>query len=362
MIVRRYSADRILAELGDSIAVAVSHVLESGAFIGGDEVERFERECESYLGCGAAVSCASGTDAIELSLRSLGLPPCAAVATPAFTFTATASAIVAAGLRPVFVDIDPATFHVSPTSLSAAIDDGVAAVVAVSLYGMSLDDEIFDMAHAAGIPVVEDACQSFGAGVGGARNRATVTAFSFFPTKPLGCLGDGGMLTTCDMELASKARLFARHGFGHRKHFPVVPGRNSRLDAIQAAVLRAKLPFVEQWRRRREEQAERYASALSDHVVVPLASPAHAWSLYTIRCHHRDSLHAAMRSAGIDCDIFYPHGLHRTPAFRSSVELPHTDLAAAQVLSIPISATITHAEQSYVIDSILEWAAEHRAS
>jgi len=361
MRVSRLVPQRIAAEIGSALPEAIQRVLDSGCYIGGYEVEAFESECCQYLGCRAAVSCASGTDALELALRSLHLRPDSRVATTAFTFAATASAIVAAGLRPFFLDIDPDTMQICPDALRDASADGIEAVVPVSLYGRPLDSCIFDVASDAGIPVVEDACQAFGSGPPSGRTgvRATLTAFSFFPSKPLGCIGDGGMVVTSDTALAERVRSLARHGVRDQKHLPEVLGRNSRLDALQAAILRAKLPYVDHWRHRRERQSLRYRDALSSTVRVPSYSAHHAWALYTIRTQQRDELAMELRSRGVDAAVFYPTGLHMTPAFRSAVRLPNTERAASEVLSLPISASMREVEQSRVVSLVLDLAHKH---
>jgi len=358
MTVRRFAPERLLEQMGGAAQSAVERVLASGRYIGGDEVALFEREVCSHLGCKHAISCASGTDGIELALRSLQLAPGSFILAPSFTFTATASAVVAAGMRPLFVDIDPETLQISPASLRAAVGAGPAAVVVVSLCGAPLRSEIFDVADKAGIPVIEDACQSFGAGFGEERSgtRASLTAFSFFPGKPLSCFGDGGLVATEDSELAGRVRALANHGFSGRRHHPMMAGRNSRLDAIQAAVLRAKLPFVETWRLRRKTQAARYHAAFSGVLQIPSWHEHHAWALYTIQTPDRASLFAWLEQSDIDSSIFYPRGLHRTVAFRSSTCLPQTDDVAARCLSLPISATMSEAEQTQVIEAVTLWS------
>lgn len=345
---------RLLEEVGDGLGL-LERVLLSGRYIGGPAVLQLEQDCAAYLGVGHAVSCGSGTDALELALRALELPPNAGVATPALTFTATASAIVAAGLLPVFVDVDPQTLTLSPEALEeAANKHEVAAVVPVSLFGRPVDPQVFAVANELRLWVVEDACQSFGAGSVGDRvgRQAALTAFSFFPTKPLGGIGDGGLVVTAHGERARRVQALARHGFVERKHEPVVPGRNSRLDALQAAVLLAKLPWVDTWRARRKQQAARYDKALASRFELLPPAEQHAYSIYAIRSLRRDHLAAHLRACGIACAVHYPKGLHQTQAFRSDCQLPHTERAVTELLSLPICAGLRDDEQDRVIEAL----------
>lgn len=353
MRVPRFRPRRILDELGDSVTTAVERVLRSGRFIGGQEVTDFEERCARYLGVNHAVSCGSGTDALDLALRVLDLPARSRIATTPLTFPATCSAILAAGLRPFFVDIDPSTLQLSPSTLEAVLPL-VSAVVPVSLYGRPLDSSIYRLCAEAGTPVVEDACQSFGAGAPGERvgSQATLTAFSFFPTKPLGALGDGGLVTTTDEDLADTVRALAHHGCRESKHLPAHPGRNSRLDALQAAILSAKLDRVDDWRSLRETQARRYHEALVDCATLPDWSPHHAWHIYAVRTPDRDAWLHHLRCHGIDAVACYPVPLHRTPAFRTTSTLPNADAACDDIVCLPISATIWDEEQRYVVNTI----------
>jgi dTDP-4-amino-4,6-dideoxygalactose transaminase len=355
--VRRFRPKRILDELGDLVTTAIDRSLRSGQFIGGPEVSNFEDRCARYLGVEYAVSCGSGTDALELALRALWLPPGSNIAVAPLTFSATCSAIVAAGLRPLFVDTDPVTLQISSDALESALPR-VSAVVPVSLYGRPLDSKVFELCEAAGVPVVEDACQSFGAGPPDNRvgSQATLTAFSFFPTKPLGALGDGGVVTTSIHDLATTVRALAHHGCHAHKSRPWRPGRNSRLDALQAAILTTKLDRVDDWRSLRETQARRYHEALGDCATLPAWSPHHAWHIYAIRTHDRDRWLRELREHGIDAAVYYPMPLHHTPAFGTEDFLPHAEAACKDLLCLPISATLWDAEQRYVIDTIRDIA------
>lgn len=323
---------------------ALRRVVEGQQFILGPEVEALESELAAYLGVRHAVTCASGTDALLLPLRALGAEAGSDVLVPAFTFFATAGAVWNAGFRPVFCDVDPDTFEVSAGTLQAAWTDRTAAVVPVHLFGrMAPMEEIGALARARGAFVLEDAAQSLGArsGAGVAGAAGDAAAFSFFPTKNLGAFGDGGLMSTHDDALAERLRKLRVHG-GRKTYHHELVGTNSRLDALQAAVLRVKLRHLDAWTAARRENARRYAEVLGDVAEVRLPAPAagHVWNQFTIRAQRRDALRAWLEGQGIGTAIYYPEPLHLQPCFaelgRRPGDLPVAEALCGEVLSLPI--------------------------
>lgn len=339
------------------IRAAVDRVLTSGRFIGGPEVDELERELANHLEVPAVVCCASGTDALTLGLMGIaalyssdrsGSP----VVVPALSFSATASAVVRAGMRPIFVDVDPDTMLMD-WEAAAAVRRALA-VIPVHLYGqVCAPPPEWD-----GPPILEDACQAFGATTDGAKcgHVGSSAAFSFFPSKPLGCYGDGGALS-CSALLADHVRAVARHG-ARERYVSEHVGFNSRLDALQAAIVRAKLPAVEAHRSRRAEIAAAYAEQLADlrWLSLPERILGHAWHCYVIRVlvSSRDPLLDHLRNRGIDAVVQYPVPLHQMRAFRSDAppSLPNAELACRQVLGLPIWSGMTAEQTDRVVDAI----------
>lgn len=335
------------ATLAGELDAAVARVVSDQRFILGPEVEAFEAEVGAYLRTPHAVGCASGTDALLLTLRALDLPAGSAVVVPAFTFFATAGAVWNAGLRPVFADVDPDTLNLSAATIEAALTPDTHAVIVVHLYGRMADmDPILELCHIRGVRVIEDAAQAFGAsGVVGGKRRAAGTVgdagcLSFFPTKILGAYGDGGMVVTADAELAERIAKLRVHGGRQMYHHEMV-GTNSRLDALQAAVLRAKLPHVPGWIDARRACARLYSDALSDGPVrLPPDGDGDVYNVYTIRTEGRDAVREALADRGVSTQVYYPVALHLQECFRSlggrEGTLPVSERAAATVLSLPI--------------------------
>jgi dTDP-4-amino-4,6-dideoxygalactose transaminase len=347
----------------------VMDVVERQGFIMGPEVAELERAVAGLSHAAHGVACASGTDALLLALRALDLRPGDEVVTPAFTFFATAGAIHNAGGRPVFADIEPATFNLDPAAVEAALTPRTRAVVVVHLYGQMVPMEAFtDLARRRGLALIEDAAQAIGARrrIGGewrvAGELGVTGCFSFFPTKNLGAWGDGGMMVAQDAAVAARLRSLRLHG-GTREYYHDEVGTNSRLDSLQAAVLLAKLPRLAEWNARRRELAARYDAAFAGHgaLTPPPTDPAneHTWHQYTIRAERRDELAAHLKSRGIGHKVYYPLALHLQPCFAHlgyrPGALPVSEAATVAVLSLPVYPELTPEQQDAVVASVLEF-------
>jgi dTDP-4-amino-4,6-dideoxygalactose transaminase len=354
------------AAIREPVMAAVLSVIDRQQFIMGPEVEQLERAVAALSHVDHAIGCASGTDAILLPLKALDLAPGDEVIAPAFTFFATAGTIHNAGGRPVFVDIDAATFNVTAEAVEAAITPRTRAIVVVHLFGqMAPMEAILAVAARRGIPVIEDAAQSIGARrrMGGAWRLAGETGWagtlSFFPSKNLGGWGDGGMILTRDAALAERMRRMRLHGGSRQYHHEEV-GTNSRLDTLQAAVLLAKLPFLAGWSRARREKAGVYSAAFAagGQVVPPATDPLneHIFHQYTIRAPRRDALMEHLKKSGIGCAVYYPVALHLQPCFAHlgyrPGSLPVTERAMAEVVSLPVYPELTAGQQAAVIEAV----------
>lgn len=355
------------AAIAPELEAAFARVLGSGKFILGEEVEAFEREVAEFLGAGHAVGVSSGSDALVCALLALGCGPGDEVVLPAFSFFATPEAICRVGATPRFVDVELDAFGMDLGAAAAALGPRTRALLAVHLYGCPVALDALDaLAARAGVPVVEDAAQAFSASFGGRRAGTWGQAgcFSFFPTKPLGGFGDGGMIVTDDPAFAARCRSLRVHGAAG-KHQHVAVGGNYRLDALQAALLRAKLGHVERWRAARAAHVEAYAHALADVAEIALprlpnaAVSAHA--LFTVRVldGQRDALASALLARGVQTAVYYPRPLHLQPALASygyrAGEFPLAELACEQVLSLPLSATLSEGDRARVIEGIHEY-------
>ncbi|MDB6093829.1 MAG: DegT/DnrJ/EryC1/StrS aminotransferase [Verrucomicrobia bacterium] len=348
----------------DEIRAAIERVLVSGHYILGPEVEGFEREFAAYHGAGHVVTVANGTEAIEVALRAVGIGAGDLVATVANTVTATVCAIQQIGARPLFVEIDPATMLMSPAALERILrshEGKVKAVVPVHLYGHPVAlPAIVELARRHGAKVVEDCAQSHGAVIAGKRAAmwGDAAAYSFYPTKNLGALGDGGAVFTMDAAVAERARLLRQYGWRQR-YVSEIPGRNSRLDEIQAAVLRVKLKYLDAENGVRRERANRYLAGLS---TVPLRLPSvaptavPAWHQFTVRTPKREALRAHLAERGILCGILYPVPIYRQPAFADSTQLPETERACDEVLCLPVHPGISAADVDRVTAEIIGWS------
>lgn len=346
----------------EEIMEAISEVLESQYFILGPRVEELEEVIADYCGVSEAVGVASGSDAILLALMALDIGPGDEVITTPYTFFSTVSSITRLGAVPVMVDIDPLSYNISPGKVAEALTDKTRAIIAVHLFGQMADmDAICRLAAGKGIPVVEDACQSIGATSGGRRAGSLGKAgcFSFFPSKNLGGFGDGGMIVTDDRDLASKLRMLRVHG-GRERYFHDVVGINSRLDAIQAAVLLVKMKYLESWSEGRRRNAKRYDDGLAgvEGVITPAISDGNRsiYNQYVIRSRDRDALKAHLNDKGVGCEIYYPVPLHLQKCFSSlggqEGDLPESEKAAKETLALPVYAELPAEQQDYVIEEI----------
>ncbi len=365
---------------------AITEVLESQRFILGPQVKALEQELKDYLGVADAIGVASGSDALLISLMALDVGYGDAVITTPFTFFATAGSIARLGALPVFVDIEPDTYNLDPERVREFLEtqteerDGrrvhrrggrtwtVKALMPVHLYGQSVNLEpLLEIARTYGLAVIEDAAQAIGSEYRGRRvgGFGTFGAFSFFPSKNLGGYGDGGLVVTQDPDLAEKVRMLRVHG-SRRKYYHDLVGLNSRLDELQAAVLRVKLPHLDTWNQKRAERAERYGRLLEETGLVaeglvtpPRVAPyatRHIYHQYTIRARHRDALVEHLKAHGVGVAIYYPVPLHLQNCFRHlgyrEGDLPVSEQAAREVLSLPIYPELTDEQQDYVVEVI----------
>lgn len=347
--------------LWDDLMAAITRVLRSGQFILGPEVETFEREVAEYLGAKHAIGLNSGTDALVIGLRALGVGPGDEVITTPFTFFATAEAISLVGATPVFVDIDPRTFNINPELILPAITPRTKAILPVHLYGRPAEmDSILAIAEEYGLKVLEDCAQAFGATYRGKKvgTLGHAGAFSFFPSKNLGAYGDGGLLVTNDDGVAELARMLRAHG-SRRKYYNEIIGYNSRLDALQAAILRVKLPHVDRWNERRRQVAERYNQLLSGvpGLVLPEISEGHVFHQYTVRIlgGRRDRVQGALAEAGVGTMVYYPVPIHLLPVYGLSKGMfPHAELVSSEVLSLPLWPEISFDLQKKIARALQE--------
>ena len=329
---------------------AFARTLDSGRFIFGPEVESFEREAAAYLGVEQAIGVANGTDAIVLALDALGVARGDEVICPSFTFFATAEAIARCGATPVFAEIDPATLNLDPEDVAKRITGRTKALLPVHLFGRPAP--IAEL-QGLGLPIVEDSAQAFGA-TGIATSIAST--FSFFPTKNLFALGDGGLVAVNDAELGERIRMLRFHGSRAKKEFAYV-GYNSRLDALQAAALRVFLPHLDAWNLARREAAARYWElGLGELVELPPDDPGHVYHMYCVRSPERDRLAAALAEAGIGFAAYYDPPLHLQPALRylgyGAGDFPETERASRENLCLPLWAGIGEAEQAEVVGAL----------
>lgn len=352
-------------DLHGEIDSALQAVIASGQFVLGPAVEAFEREVAAYCGVRHAVAVASGTDALHLALRAAGVGTGDEVVTTAFTFIATAGAISQTGARPVFVDIDAATFNIDPARLEAAVNERTRAILPVHLYGQPADlAPIRALCRSRGLTLVEDCAQSFGADYGGRKSGAygDMGCFSFYPSKNLGAYGDGGMVITDDDATAERLRRLRDHGRVAAYRHAMI-GYNSRLDELQAAVLRVKLRRLDEYNRRRRENAHRYNDRLAgSDVMTPVedGKGLHVYHQYTIRTARREAVRQALATAGIASAVYYPVPLHRQEVYaadNADVKLPAAEAAAQQVLSLPMYPELTERE----IDEVARVVCQTRA-
>jgi dTDP-4-amino-4,6-dideoxygalactose transaminase len=342
------------APLLDELKSRLASVVDSGRFILGPEVRAFEEEAAAYLGTEHAVGVANGTDALVLVLDALGIGPGDEVVCPAFTFYATAEAVARLGATPVFCDIDPITLNLDPADVAERVSGRTKAVLAVHLFGRAAP-----LSQLPGdIPVVEDTAQAFGATLDGrpVGSLGVAATFSFFPTKNLFGLGDGGLVATSDQALAERVRLLRFHGSTDKERFEAV-GYNSRLDELQAAALRLFLRHLDDWNGARREAAARYAElGLGEVCELPEAEPGHVYHMYVVRSPERDRIAAALRAAGIAYATYYTTPLHLQPVFRAlgygEGDLPESERAGRETIALPLWAGITPEQQERVVETV----------
>ncbi|HTA36999.1 MAG TPA: DegT/DnrJ/EryC1/StrS family aminotransferase [Solirubrobacteraceae bacterium] len=348
-----FDTSSALAELRTELRAAVTSVLDSERYILGPEVSAFEQDFAAYCGAAHAVGVANGTEAITIALRAMGVGPGDEVVVPSFTFWASAEAIPATGATPVFCDIDPQTYCVTPETVRAALTPRTKAVIAVHLFGNVAPVAAIE---ALGVPVLEDAAQAAGSLSEGGRpgSLGTAATFSFFPSKNLGAFGDGGMITTRDAHVAERVRTLRFHGSSDKISYSDV-GYNSRLDELQAAILRVQLPHLDGWADGRRAAGRHYEEAGLGELVTlpqPLPGASPAWHLYVVAHPQPARLEAAFETAGIGYKPYYRTPVHRQPPmleWAAGVELPGTDHAAATHLAIPISPVLTRAMADEVV-------------
>jgi dTDP-4-amino-4,6-dideoxygalactose transaminase len=357
-------------ELRSEVLEVLDKVMSSSQFILGDHVKKLEKDVAEYSNVAHGIGCANGSDAIHIALQAMGVGPGDEVITTAFTFFATGGAIVRAGATPVYVDIDPVTFNIDPAKIEEAITEKTKAIIPVHLYGQMADMErIAEIAKKHNLGVVEDAAQAIGSKHNGKSvgELGTAATYSFFPTKNLGAYGDGGMIVTNDDDVAEKCRVIRVHG-SKPKYYHHVLGYNSRLDELQAAVLNVKFPHLDKWGELRREKAETYTQLLNetlgDKVVTPAVKEGnyHVFHQYTIRVEKRDELQQFLKEQGVSTMIYYPLPLHVQPVFKDlgykEGDLPLTEKAAKEALSLPMFPELKTEQQQYVVAKIAEFYAK----
>lgn len=340
------------------IDAAALSTLESGHFILGPQVIRFEESVASYLGMSHAIGLASGTDALVLALRALDIGAGDEVIMPAYTFFATAGTVMSVGAKPVFVDIDPHSYQIDVSKIESAITSKTKAIIPVHLYGHPAEmNPILEIAREFNLKVIEDNAQGFGAEYLGRKTGSLgeIGCLSFFPTKNLGAFGDAGMALTHDPALAERMRMLRTHGWKKKYHSEEV-GYNSRLDAMQAAILQVKLPYVDKWNDKRRELAQRYTEQLAPlGMVTPIEQDwgKHVYHLYVIRSAKRDELQSFLKQKGIASEVYYPLPPHLSVPCRkfgyTAGDFPHAELASRETLALPLYPELTLSQQDEVI-------------
>lgn len=359
--------------LRDDVLKELDSVMSSSQFILGNNVKKIEADIAKFSNVEYGIGCGNGSDAIHIALQAAGVGHGDEVITTSFTFFATGGAISRAGATPVYVDIDPETFNIDPTQIEAAITPNTKAILPVHLYGQMADMEgIAEIAKKYNLAVIEDAAQAIGA----KRNNknvgelGTAATYSFFPTKNLGAYGDGGMIVTNNSEIAEKSRIIRVHGSKPKYHHHIM-GYNSRLDEVQAAILNVKFPHLENWGKLRRANAENYtnllkAESLTEYITIPqeVENNYHVYHQYTLRVPNRDDLQKFLKERGIDTMVYYPIPLHLQPVYEElgykEGDLPVSELASKEVLSLPMFPELKIEQQEYVVSNIKDFFNENR--
>ena len=343
----------------DKLNANIQKVLAHGQYILGPEVHELEEKLAAYTGAKYCITCANGTDALQIAQMAFGIGPGDEVITPGFTYIATAETVAVLGAKPIYVDINPKTYNLDIEQLEDAITPRTKAIIGVSLYGQCADfDAINAIAAKHNIPVIEDAAQSFGASYKGKKscNLTTVACTSFFPSKPLGCYGDGGAIFTNDEALATVIRQLARHGQDRRYHHIRV-GVNSRLDTLQAAILLPKLEILDDEMQARQRVAEMYNQLFTEAGITTIpfieAHNQSAWAQYTIQVDNRDEVQANLKEQGIPTAVHYPIPLNKQPAVANDAVLPVGDAIAERVMSLPMHPYLTVEAQEKIVAALL---------
>lgn len=347
------------ASLKEEIDSVVLNAVANAQYILGPNVQHFEKEAADYLGAKHAVGCASGTDALHLALAAAGITQGDEVITSAFTFIATAEAICYVGAKPVFVDIDPKTFNIDPNLIEAAITKNTKAIIPVHIFGQPADmNSIMAIAKKHNLKVIEDCAQSFGAKIEGTTTGSFAEAgcHSFFPSKNLGAFGDGGLVTTNDDDIHTQLIALRNHGSFERYHHHVI-GFNSRLDELQAAILRVKLQHIDEFNAGRYRVAQTYSHGLHDSIQTPFEDKIgnHVYHQYTVLSDNRDAIQAALSAKEIASAVYYPIPLHQQEVFKDEckdVYLPVTESVCAQCVSFPVYPEMPEDSQKIIIDTI----------
>jgi dTDP-4-amino-4,6-dideoxygalactose transaminase len=360
-----FSLTRQNAELEEELIEVILDVVRGGQFILGENVAKLEKEIANLCGVDYAIGVGNGSDALFLALLACGVGPGDEVITTPFTFFATAGSIAHTGAKPVFCDIDPGTFNIDPSKIEDVITERTKAILPVHLYGQAADmDPINSIAKKLNLYVIEDAAQAIGARYKGkpVGSLGDVAYFSFFPTKNLGAFGDGGMLTTNDPELEARIRILRVHGAKKKYHHEIL-GCNSRLDALQAAILSVKVKYLKDWTEARRSLAEGYRGKLraaGDAIVQPAVMDGayHVYHQYTIRVSHRDAVQEELRSRGIASTVYYPLPLHLQPVFNNlgykPGDFPESEKAAEEALSLPMFPELKPSEQDRVVEELCD--------
>jgi dTDP-4-amino-4,6-dideoxygalactose transaminase len=349
-------------EIKSEINAAIQSVLDSTQFIQGQIVREFEKNISAYLGCKHAIGCASGTEALQIAMMAVNIKPGDEIITTPFTFVATTETIAILGAKPIYVDVNEDTFNIDVNKIEEKITRKTKAIIPVHLYGQSAEmDRIMNLANYYNLVVIEDAAQAIGAEYKGNKvaNIGHIGALSFFPSKNLGAYGDAGMVTTNDNGLADKMRMIASHG-SRERYYHEIPGINSRLDSVQAAILNVKLKYLEKYNKARIRAASEYNLLLSSHVQIPFVLPynRHIYHQYTIKIKDRDKLHSFLKDNDIPSMIYYPVPLHLQKAYRYDYkegDFPVSEKLCKEVISLPMHSELSIEQVEYISSFVIKF-------